>query len=64
MCKEGWCVRFGQEGGSLCESEGNYLKYLKGDGIEKREVEKNFKKGAQTGLRRGEGGWLQTMQIF
>ena len=29
MCKEGWCVGLGQEGGSLREGGGNCLKYLK-----------------------------------
>ena len=29
MCKKGWCVRLGQDGGSLCEGGGNCLKYLK-----------------------------------
>ena len=28
MCKEGWCVRLGQEGGSPCEGGRNCLKYL------------------------------------
>ena len=29
MCKEGWRVGLGQEGGSLREGGGNCLKYLK-----------------------------------
>ena len=36
MCKEGWCVGLGQEGGFLREGAGNYLKYLKRGGAEKR----------------------------
>ena len=39
MYKEGWCVALGQEGSCLHEGGGNYLKYLKKGGIEKREGE-------------------------
>ena len=28
-CKKGWCVRLGQEGGSLHKGGGNCMKYLK-----------------------------------
>ena len=44
MCKEDWCVRLGQEGGSLREDGGNCLKYLKKGW--------NRKEG-------GRGGWKQ-----
>ena len=37
MCKEGWCVRLGQEG--LCEGGGTVLNTLKGGGTEKKGEE-------------------------
>ena len=68
MCKEGWCVGFGQEGafstyGFLCGGGGNCLKYFKG-GWNKKEWSgsKKFKSGrsGKAGLRgaclkKGEG---------
>ena len=39
MCKEGWCVRLGQEGGSLCKGGELSEIVLKEGGIEKRGVE-------------------------
>ena len=49
MCKEGWCIELGQEGGSLHEGSGNCLKYLKREkGIEMQEVETKI-------LKRGRG---------
>ena len=51
MCKEGWCVGLGQEGGSLRESGGNCLKYLKrGWNRKEGRGNKDFKKGG--------GGWI------
>ena len=47
MSKEGWCVRLGQEEGSLRES-GEKL-----GGIEEGSGNKNFKRGGQAGLRGG-----------
>ena len=60
--KEGWCVGLGQEGGSLCETGGNCLKYLK-RGWSRKEGggNKHLKKRGQAGLRGGYlkkgGGW-------
>lgn len=45
MCKKGWCVRLGQEQGSLHKGGGNCLKYLKWGQKRKRGVEKKIRKG-------------------
>ena len=60
MCKEDWCVRLGQEGGSLREDGGNCLKYLKKGWGWKQKIKEErtqaklrggcFKKGAGTPL--------------
>ena len=51
MCKEGWCVRLGQEGGCLRERGGNCMKYFKsGWNRRKGSGNKDFKK------RRGQAG--------
>ena len=47
MCKEGWCVRLGQE--EVVWEGGNCLKYLKGSGTEEGRGNKDFK-------NRGRGG--------
>ena len=41
LYKNGWCVGLGQEGGFCVRvgGRGKFLNILKGDGIEKREVE-------------------------
>ena len=57
MCKEGWCVKLGQEG--LCEGGGTVWNTLKGGGKEKwRRETKILKKGGKLGqgvgaLKRG-----------
>ena len=49
MCKEGWCVELGQEGGSLREGGGILWNTLKRSGTEKRGVEMRiFKRGSKT----------------
>ena len=60
MCKEGWCVKLGQEG--VAWGWGNCLKYLKRrwEGKERRE-NKDFKKGGKVGqgvsaLKKGGAG--------
>ena len=61
MCKEGWSVRLGVEGGCLHESLGNCPKYLKRgwNGKEGKE-NKYFQNRGQAGSRGGylkEGPW-------
>ena len=60
MCKDGWCVKLGQE--VVREGVGNCLKYLR-RGWKGKEGRENidFKKGGQAGsgggcLKKG-GGW-------
>ena len=47
MCKEGWCVRLGQE--EVVWEGGNCLKYLKGSGTEEGRGNKDFKNGGGGG---------------
>ena len=59
MCKEGWCMRLGQEGGSLCKGGGIFWNCLKRWWNRKEgSVNKNVKKGRKAWLRSGfHGGW-------
>ena len=52
MCKKGWCVGLGQEGGCM-RVGGTVLNTLKGGGTEKRGGETDSKKGVQGGSRGG-----------
>ena len=54
MCKEGWCVRLGQE--EVVWEGGNCLKYLKGSGTEEGRGNKDFKNGGGGGEEQGQGG--------
>ena len=60
MCKEGWCVRLGPEGGSLHNIGGTVWNTLKGGGIEKRggesKILKRGKAGSRVGCIKKEGG--------
>lgn len=44
MCKKGWCVRLGQEQGSLHKGGGNCLNILNGDRREKGESKKKLER--------------------
>ena len=62
MCKEGWCVRLGPEGGSLHNVGGTVWNTLKGGGIEKRGGESKIIKRGKAGSRVGcikKGGGLK-----
>ena len=65
MCKEGWCVRLGQEGGSLCKGGGIVWNCLKrGWNRKEGSGSKNVKKGRKAWLRSGfhkTGGWNPLM---
>ena len=57
MCKEDWCVKLGQEGGSLCEGGRNCLKYVKrGSDGKQGSRNKNLNKRGPARLR---SGWLK-----